>query len=87
MAQALYVSERLAVLDHDAVGAPLKGRERGDTRALTWILERLFPKDFAPLTKNEHTGKDGAPLAAPVVEVIRLPALLKDGDPESDAGD
>jgi len=82
MAQAGYVNERLRVLDADAIGAPLtNGRERGNGD-IKWILERLHPKDFAPTQKNEHTGKDGAPLGVPVVEVIQLPALSSDGDPE-----
>src|SRR5207248_765075 len=69
-AQAGYVIERLRVLDADAIGAPTgEKRERGNGD-IKWVLERLFPKDFAPLQKNEHTGKDGAPLTLPAVEVI-----------------
>jgi len=46
-AQAGYVIERLRVLNADAIGTPLTcGRERGDNRALKWLLDRLFPKDF-----------------------------------------
>ena len=35
----------------------------------------LFPKDFASLTKNEHIGKDGAPLSdiAPARIIIMPP--------------
>jgi hypothetical protein len=83
-AQAGYVNERLRVLDADAVGAPLTGgRERGNGD-IKWILERLHPKDFAPLQKQEHSGPDGAPLGLPAVEVIQLPALSSDGDPNSE---
>jgi len=62
-AQAEYVIGRLRVLDADAIGAPTGDkRERGDGRSLTWLLERLHPKEFSPTTKAEVTGKDGAPL-------------------------
>lgn len=83
-AQAGYVIERLRVLDADAIGAPTgEKRERGNGD-IKWVLERLFPKDFAPISKQEVTGKDGAPLALPAVEVIRLPELSKDGDPDAE---
>lgn len=83
-AQAEYLIPRIQVLDADALGAPLTGgRERGNGD-VKWILERLFPKDFAPLQKSEITGKDGAPLGMPVVEVIQLPELSSDGDPNSE---
>jgi hypothetical protein len=45
----------------------------GDTRALMWLLERLYPKDFAPLQKQEHSGPGGAPLGA-AGPVMILPA-------------
>ena len=73
-AQAGYVIERLRVLDADAIGAPTgEKRERGNGD-IKWVLERLFPKDFAPIQKNEHTAKDGAPLDMSPGKVIIMPA-------------
>jgi hypothetical protein len=72
-AQAGFVVDCLRVLTADAVGAPLTaGRERGNGD-VKWILERLFPKDFALTTKNEVTGKDGAPFDQPRACVVILP--------------
>ena len=78
-AQAGYVIERLRVIDADGIGAPTgTKRERGDYRAIAWILERLHPKDFAAVQKQEVTGKDGAPFEQLPAKVIIMPAK----DPE-----
>jgi len=72
-ARAGFVIDCLRVLTADAIGAPLTGgRERGNGD-VKWILERLFPRDFALTTRNEHTGKDGAPLDQPIGRVVILP--------------
>ena len=79
-AQADFVITRLQIHDHDSIGAPLtENRERGNPKAIEWMLERLFPKDFAPVQKTEHTGKDGEKLdMAGPAKVIILPAKETD---------
>jgi len=82
-AQAEYVIGRLRVLDADAIGAPTGDkRERGDGRSLTWILERLHPRDFAPMTRTEITGKDGERLMLrePTPEAAAALVRAKFGD-------
>lgn len=64
-----YVYETMQIIDVDGKGLPpgsvtIAGgekvaRERGDWKALAWKLEKLHPKDFAQVTKQEVTGKDG----------------------------
>jgi hypothetical protein len=64
-----YVYETMQVIDVDGKGLPpgmvtIAGgekvvRERGDWKALAWKLEKLHPKSFAQVTKQEVTGKDG----------------------------
>ncbi len=82
-AQSEYVLPMIQALGTDAMGLPTgPKRERGNGD-IKWILERFFPKDFAPIQKSEITGKDGAPLNGPVLEVIKLPELLNDGDPNT----
>ena len=68
-AEGQWVVETMTILDVDGKGLPPgkmgdgQQRERSRERILTWKLEKLHPKDFAPLQKTEVTGKDGAPLA------------------------
>lgn len=77
-----YVYETMRIIDVDGKGLPpgsvtIAGgekvtRERGDWKALAWKLEKLHPKDFAQVTKQEVTGKDGG-------------AIVVQGDPTPEA--
>jgi helix-turn-helix protein len=81
-AEGQYVVETMTIIDVDGKGLPpgyigqgdqRVARERGDFKALAWKLEKLHPKDFAPLQKQEHSGPEGAPLVA-AGPVMILPA-------------
>jgi len=72
-AEAEYVLSRLRVLDADGVGAPTGDKRERGNGDVKWLLERLHPKDFALVTRNEVTGKDGAPFEPPRAGVIIMP--------------
>lgn len=52
-------------------------------RSNEWILERIFKGDFAQ--RNEHTGKDGAPL--PILGTITQNVPSNDGNKETSKTD
>jgi len=62
-ASAAYVCERLRIIDSAGIGVSTgKRRGRGDYRAIAWLLERLFPRDFALTATAEVAIKDGTHL-------------------------
>lgn len=86
-AEGQYVVETMTIIDVDGKGLPAgfvgEGptrvpRERGDWKALAWKLEKLHPRDFAPLQKQEHSGPEGGPI--PGARLVYLPQ--KDPIPE-----
>lgn len=46
-----------------------KAGQNGDIKADQWYLEHVHADAFAATTKNEHTGKDGAPLKVVIERV------------------
>jgi len=55
-----------------------KAGQEGTWQADAWTLERRYPQDYGR-TVHEVQGKDGAPIAVKLVEVIRSKSGDSDG--------
>lgn len=60
-------------IDYDVIA---RSKLRVDARK--WAASKLAPKKYGEKLQQEITGKDGAPLAAPVTQVMLTPEKLEE---------